>query len=318
LIVAAAAGVQVHFGTDHDHVADYRPLLAPLGLSKVLSSIVADEVSPVIRGHHNVYPIEPDSEAPNGGAWPWWSDRVTTTDEGFARIRERHPEALIQINHPTGGGIAAAAKWSPGNIGDASKWTEDFEAVEVLNSFQWQPFFEFYVDILNRGIVATPTGVSDSHGYTAGGPGFNVTFLHVGHNDPAALSNDGLKEAMLARKTVVSMGPFIESSVMPGSDIEGSTDVEVKVLAPSWMQIDALDLLENGELLERVDAPDIGVPYSFSLAPSEDAWYSFVAHGTEAMSPAHGRSPWAMTSPILVDVDGDGWTAPLPALTGTP
>ena len=32
LIVHAGVGLQVHFGTDHDHLADYRPLLAPLGL----------------------------------------------------------------------------------------------------------------------------------------------------------------------------------------------------------------------------------------------------------------------------------------------
>jgi hypothetical protein len=317
LIVAAGAGVQVHFGTDHDHVADYRPLLKPLGLNGLLASVVADEVSPVLRGHRNVYPIEPDPEAPNGGAWAWWSDRVVSTDEGFARIRERHPGAVIQLNHPTGGGVADAADWSPGEIGTPNKWTENFDAVEVVNSFQHHSFFEFYADITNRGLRATPTGVSDSHGYTAGGPGLNVTFLHTGHNDPAALTNEELKEAMLAGKTVVSMGPFIESSILPGSNITGSANLEATVYAPSWIQIDALDLLQNGALVERIENPEIGKTFEFALAPEKDAWFTLIAHGGSPMHPLTGASPWAMTSPIRIDIDGDGWEAPLPPLSGT-
>lgn len=317
LIVAAAAGVQVHFGTDHDHVADYRPLLKPLGLSDVLTSIVSDEISPVIRGHHNVYPIEPDPEAANGGAWAWWSDRVGTTEEGFARVREQHPNAIIQLNHPTGGGVADAANWSPGEIGNATKWTENFDAVEVVNSFQHEPFFEFYSDITSRGIRSTPTGVSDSHGYISGGPGLNVTFLHVGHNDPTALTNNELRQSMLAGKTVVSMGPFIDSSILPGTDLNGDSTLEARVLAPSWIGIDALDLLENGEILTRVENPENGTVYSFPLTPTKDAWYTLIAHGSSPMAPLSGATPWAMTSPIRVDVTGDGWDAPLPPLSGT-
>ncbi|MBT3224058.1 MAG: hypothetical protein HN348_33740, partial [Proteobacteria bacterium] len=56
--VMAAGGVQLHFGTDHDHVADYRPLVAAFGLDEVMRSVVADEVSPVLRGHINAYPLE--------------------------------------------------------------------------------------------------------------------------------------------------------------------------------------------------------------------------------------------------------------------
>ncbi|MBT3220900.1 MAG: hypothetical protein HN348_17590, partial [Proteobacteria bacterium] len=66
--VMAAGGVQLHFGTDHDHVADYRPLVAAMELDAVMRSVVADEVSPVLRGHTNAYPLEPDYEQANNGA----------------------------------------------------------------------------------------------------------------------------------------------------------------------------------------------------------------------------------------------------------
>ena len=207
LIVTAGAGIQVHFGTDHDHAADYRPLIEPLELSDVLTSIVADEVSPVVRGHRNVYPIVPDPEAPNGGAWPWWSNRSQTTDDNFKAMRAHHSGALVQLNHPTDNGIADSAGWSPGNIENPKKWTENFDAVEVLNSFKHDEYFSFYTDLINRGLLVTPTGVSDSHGYYSGAPGFNVTFLHVVTAIPQA---HALRpEAGHARpKTVVSRDPL--------------------------------------------------------------------------------------------------------------
>ena len=314
LVVAAATGVQIHFGTDHDHVADYRPLLKPLGLEKVLASIVSDEVSPVLRGHHNVYPIEPHESDPNGGAWPWWSNRVSSTDEAFATIREKHPDALIQLNHPTSNGIPDMAKWSPGKIGEPSKWTENFDAVEVLNSFEWQPFFDFYVDTINRGIVSTPTGVSDSHGYLKGGPGYNVTFLHVGHNDPQKLTPADLKTAMLNGKTVVSMGPFIETNILPGSLVNTALDLEITVHAPSWIQIDQLKILENGVVIDTIQDPQKGQAYASTPRPEQDAWYTVIASGSQPMSPISSRTPWAMTAPIFVDVDNNGWNHPLPKM----
>lgn len=314
LVVAAATGVQIHFGTDHDHVADYRPLLKPLGLEEVLASIVSDEVSPVLRGHHNVYPVEPHHSEPNGGAWPWWSDRISTTDEGFAKIREKHPGALIQLNHPTDNGVPDMAKWSPGKIGEPSKWTENFDAIEVLNSFEWEPFFAFYVDTINRGIVSTPTGVSDSHGYLKGGPGYNVTFLHVGHNDPQKLTPDDLKTAMLNGKTVVSMGAFIQTNILPGSVIDKKLDLEITLHAPSWIQIDQLTILENGEPIESISNPEKSTLYTRSISPSQDAWYTIIASGSQPMSPISNRSPWAMTAPIFVDIDDNGWNHPLPQM----
>jgi hypothetical protein len=107
LTVHAAHDVDVHFGTDHDHVVDYRPLLEPLGLSEHLVSIVSDEVSPTRRGHHNVYPVEVQPEASNGGAFQWsrtYLDTWSTTAELFAHMHEMASDGdvIVQANHPTG------------------------------------------------------------------------------------------------------------------------------------------------------------------------------------------------------------------------
>ena len=233
-------------------------------------------------------------------------------------MRESYPDAVIQLNHPTGGGVGDAADWSPGKIGSGNRWTENFDAVEVLNSYEHEEFFEFYADITNRGIRSTPIGVSDSHGYFSGGPGLNVTFFNVGHSDPMKLTNEELKTAITDAAVVISMGPFLETSPLPGSTISGSTTLNVTIKAPTWVPISRLDLLKNGEVETSIDAPDLDAIHAFELEPEQDAWYVVVATGEESMQPVSDRIPWAMTSPIRTDVDGQGWSAPLPPLTVTP
>ena len=61
--------------------------------------------------------------------------------------------------------------------------------------------------------------------------------------------------------------------------------------------------------------PWAGAPVSFSLAPDADAFYVVIAEGDERMAPVYtGRTPWAMTAAIKVDVDGGRWTPPKPPL----
>lgn len=311
LIVQAGTGVALHFGTDHDHIADYRPLIEVLGLGGVLNTVVADEVSPVLRGHVNAYPLEAE-EAANGGAWLWWQEPVADTSEQMATLRAKHEGVVLQLNHPTDKGVAQAAGWSPGQIRVADKWTEDFDAVEILNSGDYVDYFSFYLDLVARGIVPTPVGVTDSHSHTGGRPGMNVTFLHM-DSDPAAYTPEALRAAMAARATIASRGPFLEMSLPPGSLFPGTAELEVQARSPSWIQVDRLILLENGVEVDRVE----GTHATFSLAPAADAFYVVVAEGDHDMSPVWpGQTPWAASSAILIDRDMDGaWTPPLPPLS---
>ncbi|MEE2751079.1 MAG: CehA/McbA family metallohydrolase [Myxococcota bacterium] len=314
LAVTAGSGVQVHFGTDHDHVANYQPLLQPMGLQDVLFSVVADEASPLV-GHINAYPLELNTELPNHGAWRWWSELVSTTEEITALLREKHPGVVLQMNHPLDSGVASAAGWTPGKINRPERWSDHFDAVEVLNASAHEEYTEFFLDVVARGIPLIPVGVSDSHTYTGGQPGLNVTFLGTDTSAPAQFSNDKLRETMKARRTIASMGPFLELSLDPGSEWVGAQALSVTVKAPTWIQIDQVHLLENGEPIDSRELSDPTTPLLFDLSPSEDAFYVVVAEGDQDMSPVYsGKRPWAFTSPIYIDVDGDGWTPPLPAL----
>jgi predicted metal-dependent phosphoesterase TrpH len=310
LVVSAALGIQVHFGTDHDHVADYRPLVEALGLRTHLRSVVADEVSPPMRGHFNIYPIEP-IDAPNGGAWTWWTDIPEDTETMVAALRQLHGDAFtLQANHPTDAGIATLSDWTPGKA-DADRWTTDLGAIEVLNAGSYDEFLAFYLDLLQRGYVTTPTGVSDSHGHFSSSIGLSTTFFGTGSDAISDWSDDGLREALAAHRTVVSRGVFLATSIDPGSEVSAGAVVEVEARSASWARVDRLSLLRDGLVIETVD----GDTATFVLDPEVDATYFVVAEGDEPMSPLSSRTPWAMTSAWRVDTDGNGWSPPLAPLT---
>lgn len=323
LLVTAATGTDVHFGTDHDHVADYNPVLRAMGLSPWLKSVVADEVSPVPRGHFNAYPARQDGR-PNGGAPRWWWG-VESTSALFAWIRETvGSDGIIQANHPTGAsGMFDLADYNPagGTVGEPNKWSSDFDAMELVNSGQYEDYFTFYLDLVSRGQLVTPVGVTDSHSHRGGDPGLNLTWLYTGgtlHD----FDDDVLKSAMAARATVAAHGPFIDARVAgdwaPGREVAPST-LAVRVLAPSWIPVDEVRLYENDALAATLPCEGTAPTWcrgTFELSPQADAAYVVVAAATTRPIVAvwPGSYAWAATSAVLVDVDGDGWSAPKPPL----
>lgn len=309
ILGAAAVGLQLHFGTDHDGMADYRPIVTALGLEASMRSVVADEVSPVLRGHLNIYPIEPRLDQPNNGAWAWWSDFVQTTTEEFQRLRDRHGTFILQSNHPVDKGLAQAAGWRPGEIRKPDFWSDAFDAVEAENSGDITNHLPFFVDLFLRGHPICPTGTSDAHGHK-GSQGVSATFLGLGSSDPADYTDIGLIETMRARRVIVTRGVFLALSIPPGSDLTGPQTLTVEAKSPSWIVVDRLLLYRDGEVVETVS----GTTATFTLAPEKDAAYWVVAEGDTPMQPVWGYTPWAMSSPYRVDVGTAGWEPPLPPL----
>ncbi len=323
LLVMAGNGVDVHFGTDHDHVADYSPLLAPLGLEGRLYSVLADEVSPVLRGHFNAYPAMATTGA-NHGAPRWWQGYKDTA-EIFGWMRDMVGDGVIQANHPVGNsGMFSRAdiNLSSGEIGKPDHYSPDFDAMELLNSGDYEEYLPYYLGLISRGKRVTPVGVSDSHSHTSGGVGLNVTFLHT-NGTLAEFSSQALIDTMHAREVVVSHGPFIDVTIdgawAPGTEVMGATTLDIVVRAPSWMPVETVSLIENDAVVDV--QPCTGVAptpcaVTFTLAPSQDAAYTVIAESTTLpMQWAHaGELAWAATSAVYVDVAGDGWTAPKAAL----
>ncbi|MSQ01854.1 MAG: carboxypeptidase regulatory-like domain-containing protein [Myxococcales bacterium] len=326
IMVAAGNGIEVHVGTDHDHVADYTGIVAALGLGDWLHSIVADEVSPVLRGHFNAYPAA-RTGANNGGAPRWWQ-QTRSTSELFAFIRrELGDDVLIQANHPVGGsGLFSLANYLPGTgrVGDADHWSSDFDSMELINSGHGSDYFPYYVDLIAHGQLVTPVAVSDSHAHTSGKPGLNVTFLHTG-GTLAEFGPDVLRTAMRARGTVASLGPYIDATMdgtwAPGREVAPGS-LAVRVWSPSWIPVTAVALWRDGVETARVPCTGRAPEWcatSFVLPGDTDGSYVVVAESTAPITAVWpGDYAWAATSAVLVDAAGDGWTAPLGPLVVEP
>ena len=325
LTVHAAHDVDVHFGTDHDHVVDYRPLLEPLGLEDHLVSIISDEVSPTRRGHHNAYPLEHIPEEKNGGAFLWYSsfpDDWDTTVELYEQKRAMASDAdvIIQANHPTGSSglfTAASYQYYEGKVDIGDRWADDFEAFEILNDGNYATVFNYYLDLLNRGLNPTPVGVSDSHSHR-GGVGENRTWVPLDVEATADFTNDHVREAIRSAGTISSLGPLVVPTIdgiwAPGTTHVGSAEVSVEIRTPSWIVVDTLHVWENGSEVQTIAIEDNLA--TATLAPETDAVYVLTVTGETDMSPVYpGQRPWACAQAIFIDLAGDGWTPPLPPLT---
>lgn len=323
LLTMAANGIDIHFGTDHDHVADYRPLLAPMGLDAWLRSVVADEVSPVLRGHFNAWPATPTPGAANNGAPRWWFGYEDTC-EIFGWMRELVGEdGVISANHPVGSsGLFSNADYDgAGTVETSDHWCQDFSAMEVVNSGDWSDYLPYYLDLSSRGYAVAPVGVSDTHTYTSGGIGFNITFFHTGTSF-AEVDDQALVAAVAAGETVASKGPYLDVRIAdawaPGHEVVGPTELAVKVMAPSWMPVTDVTLWENGVAVATESCTGTAPTWcdtSFSVAPAADAAYVVTASSTQPTTWVHaGDYAFAVAAAVRVDAEGDGWTAPLGSL----
>ncbi len=320
LMSVAANGIDVHFGTDHDHVVDYNPLLRALGLDAHLRSIVADEVSPVLRGHFNAYPARLDASLPNGGAPRWWHGYADTA-EIFGWMRALVGEdGVIQANHPVGSsGMFSAAGYSTetGTVGRPDRWSDDFDAAEVLNSDEHDSYFAMWEDMATRGVATVPVGVSDAHGPLSGGLGRNLTW-YLADVDPREFANDALRDTMRRGATVASLGPFIEARVggswAPGGTFASGSRVDVTVHAPSWIPVDRVVLRRDGAVADTVPCTGTAPTWctaQWELAPESDALYVVTVEADRPMGGPHaGVRAWAATNAVRVDTGGDGWTPP--------
>lgn len=313
ILTHAATNVDYHVSTEHDHIIDFNPLIQALQLENSIQTVVGSEVSPTLKGHHNSYPIIPDSSRANFGAPLWW-DKMRTTSELYELIRDEQPaNSLLQANHPTGSaGLFTAADWdlNSGRINSPDYWDNSFTAMELINDGSYSNYLPRYFDLISRGLQITPIGVSDSHSNT-GGVGETVSFVQADAN-----TVDSMIQAMLQQKTVPSNGPYIHATInnsfAPGGTYVGVQNLVVELFHPSWMMIDNVVLYENGVAIETIPYQENII--NFDLSPSIDSHYSVVATGSQSLLPVSNENAWAITAALRIDLNGDGWDAPLSPL----
>jgi len=214
-----------------------------------------------------------------------------------------------------------------------------------------------WFSLLNLGYRFTALGNSDTHGTTSTEAGCPRNYVMADADEPLFIDDQAIADAVKEHRVVASYGPFVRMWVdgQPiGSDVvaDGSIELSIEVQAPSWIDIDRIEVYENGtlirELLVEPQPSNQRFYGALELEPARDAWYVVVVTGDEPMAPVftpveipyvdlqivvsdalsgveavasliseapplpreYDVYPFALTNPIWVDVDGDGFQAP--------
>ncbi len=299
LIACAATGVELPILTDHDAQADYRDLAEALGLGDRLRAVPGVEVSSLLRGHLNLYPVDPAPlEAINGGAARWW-DIPEDTEQYLAWARASGPEgALLQVNHPRSPGMFALAQYDPaaGAASNPDSWSWSFDTFELWNGgvAELEEVRVDWFSFLDMGLRYVPTGASDSHyRYIPCGMGRTDVYLDA---DPADVTDSELAAAMAAGRVIVASGTTLRATLSAGGDTAlpgdtlsaSSATLSIQVYAPDWIDPGVLRVYQDGAVLEEIALPGEGKTSQGS------AW--------------RDAAPYAATNAFLLDADGGGWT----------
>lgn len=333
---AVADGLEIPVRSEHEFVEDFQPIVEELGLDAWARGITSVELTSMeLWGHMGVLPLEADPGRPNGGA-PLWQRFPTERDldvpletlsppRVFAEVRARPEAPIIIINHPRGWPNYfdyVGLDRTTGLVDKPEEWDEEFQVVEIFNDSGWlanrNGTVADWLTLLDSGRRIFAVGSSDSHGVSNSPVGYPRTCLYVGTDDPRQLTPAMVRDATQAGRSTISGGIYVEASVLgagPGQEVTGApslASVRVRVQAARWVDVDAIDVVVDGETVETIpilpgdaDPANPVVRYDaeipITIAPGRGSYVIVAAYGDSDLSPVHPRRlPFGVTNPIFL------------------
>jgi hypothetical protein len=280
-----------------------------------LFTVVGLEATSETVGHYNAYPLEARPGARRGGA-----PEVAGLSPGqiIDALRAMAPDLVVQINHPRSGYFELAG-FDP-TLETQSGFDFDFDAVEVINGKRLDDTVRVLVDwfwLLEHGHVVTAMGNSDSHDITPSEVGYPRTYLGVGFDDPARLTDALIVDAIKNRRDIIATnGPFITLRAADGSSAIGATlrekagtmvSLTLLVQAPPWVDVTSIQVIANGVPFGKpipVTTPRTEVirhRSTLELPSAPGAWYVILVQGAALLDPVVPDAlPFALTNPIWI------------------
>ena len=342
-----AEGVEVAVATDHFFRHDLTPAAEAVGLKDYLIVIAGSEIS--IRNpldyeytlDFNLYPLGPNEDG--------WSAVETLSGEVapiFEATRKRYPDALIQINHPrySSWDYLNSYQLDPDSAATAREgfWT-GFDVLEVLNgpslrSSNNSKTIRDWLNLLARGFFFPAVASSDAHQIDTEETGYSRTYAYVTGRDLKNIDVATIIGSLKRGRSFVTNGPIVELTVddryLPGdtlSAVDGEVEISIEVRAAPWISVEEVRLIVNRETVRLlpVEAPRGSVrrlQRDVRLELADDAFIVVEVTGKGSLYPvvqmrsksglgADAVTPYALTNPVFVDVDGNGrFDPPLPRM----
>ncbi len=317
-------GLELPVSTEHEAIGDFNPAIRELGLERWMKGVIGSEVTTVTYGHFNAYPMQQDFGRPGNGRVDWYGQKPAET---FARIRANPGGPFIQVNHPRSpsiGGYFSAMGFDSAayTVEREDQWSLDFDGIEVLNgcgngTIEQQPIRDWF-QFLNRGVRKVGTASTDNHKAAGGDMGYPRTYVRMPTDAPEEAKIEDFAAAFFAGRLTLSCGPFV--TVRAGEaeigDVVTATDfvdVEIHVAAPTWMDVDVVEIIVGGAIVDTrtVDGGEGTVRFEdevrVPVPAGQDTWIAVAVRGDRRHgSFASNRPSFALTNALFVDGDGDG------------
>jgi len=289
-------------------------------------------------------PRTQDGGAPQTDANPIVQiERIAMWDDGSQKLVQQNHPNLVQIvgdrnaDAQADGGFEKMFGWMdvvevhpPGRI---------FSTLDKLPTGgrdRGNPIFH-WLQLLNLGYRIPGVVNTDAH-YNFHGSGWLRNYIKSSTDDPAEIDTLEMVHASERGNLVMTNGPFLEVELLggdpalaartfPGDDRklpEGRGKLRVKVQCPNWLDVNRVQVFVNGRPSEdlhftRKTTPDafgsgvVKFEQDISLNLKSDAHLIVAAAGEgltlgPVMGPRAGAAmPVAVSNPIYVDVDGQGF-----------
>jgi hypothetical protein len=328
MLTIAGEGVELPVSAEHNTRIAFDPHAA--GLREHFTPVMGTEVTTPSLGHFNVFPIPGEGRAIDERAPDW------------ARLREAiagaAAEPVIVLNH----GRDAHGGFRPlGRARHISIAGEDLErsslpanAMEVVNSgavmSDGLALPRDWMGMLNRGMILTPVGSSDSHDVSRYIIGQGRTYVRCDDRIPGRIDLTRAMERVRRGQVMVSYGLLAELDVQgkgPGElvDSKGELDVRIRVKGPGWTRAQRVALYVNGVKAREEEiqtGTNAGVKWEVTWRlprPSHDVHLVAIATGPGIAAPYWPTAkPYQPTSieftpyvlglsgAVFVDADGSG------------
>jgi len=341
-----AEGIEFGAATEHQRIMSYKPYLEAMGAAKLMATSDGMELTstPLPLMHLNAFPLHAHPHTQFGGGPLVDKDplvqikRLKDHDSGSDKLmQQNHPDIGWLVYDKDGDGKPDEGFGTLPYTDVVEIWTTTILAQKpkltrrgnVINDrmFNW-------LQLLNQGHRLPGVANTDAH-VCFHDSGVIRNWVKSDTDVPAEIKEMDVVHASRKGRLIISNGPFLDVSLIggdagkaaiPGDDIRISGDgkLKVRVQCPNWFDVNRVQVLMNGKpdptlnftrQTHQAMFADGVVKFEQELAVKfpADAHVMVVATGeNSSIGPVMGadaQPPMAISNPIYVDADGNGFKA---------
>ena len=251
MLTLAGEGIELPVSAEHNMYVDFDTGAGERGVREHFTPITGTEVTTPALGHFNVFPIR-DQGKPIDQRAPDWSRLRASIDR-----EATNPVVVLNHGRDAHGGFRPLDRSRHISIAgeDLQGWSLPANAMEVVNSgavmTDGLALIRDWMGMLNRGVLLTPVGSSDSHDVARYIVGQGRTYVRCGDGDPGKIELSQVVESVRRGAVMVSYGLLTELEVAgkgPGDLVDPRNDlaVRIRVKGPGWTRAQRVALYVNG------------------------------------------------------------------------